>query len=175
MFSALEDMLIRLLPALVVSVIVTAPVAALDGADRRHHQRSVPKADVVPRSWIYQPPRADWKGNRYVSPDGSSWFEAYSTPVAAQPVPEHMDAIYAQRGEQITYTRRGRDWLAVSGFKGDKIFYRKAVIACNGTTWHHIAFEYPATHKLEMDAFVNRASRTIDRSEYEGCGGNPDS
>ena len=110
-----------------------------------------------------------------MSPDGSSWFEAYSTPVAAQPVPEHMDAIYAQRGEQITYTRRGRDWLAVSGFKGDKIFYRKAVIACNGTTWHHIAFEYPATHKLEMDAFVNRASRTIDRSEYEGCGGNPDS
>lgn len=168
-----EDMLIRLLPAL--DVIVTAPVAALDGVDRRHHQRSQPKADVVPRSWIYQPPRADWKGNRYVSPDGSSWFEAYSTPVAAQPVPEHMDAIYAQRGEQITYTRRGRDWLAVSGFKGDKIFYRKAVIACNGTTWHHIAFEYPATHKLEMDAFVNRASRTIDRSEYEGCGGNPDS
>jgi hypothetical protein len=34
------------------------------------------------------------------------------------------------------------DWLAVSGIKGNKIFYRKAVIACGGKVWHHIAFEY---------------------------------
>ena len=169
-----EDMLIGLLPALVLSVIVTAPVAALDGVDRRHHQRSQPKADVVPRSWIYQPPRADWKGNRYVSPDGSSWFEAYSTPVAAQPVPEHMDAIYAQRGEQITYT--------VADATGSPSRVLKATRSSTGrrsslaTEQHGITSPSSIpTHKLEMDAFVNRASRTIDRSEYEGCGGNPDS
>ena len=81
-----------------------------------------------------------------------------------------MDRIYAQSGEKITYTKRGQDWLAVSGFKGDNIFYRKAVIACNGTTWHHIAFEYPASQKREMDAFVNRASQAIDHGEYESCG-----
>ena len=62
-----EDMIVRLLLALVLFMTVTAPLAALDGVDRRHHQRGQPKADVVPRSWIYQPPRADWKVNRYVS------------------------------------------------------------------------------------------------------------
>ena len=32
--------------------------------------------------------------------------------------------------------RREPDWLALSGIKGNKIFYRKAVIACGGKVWH---------------------------------------
>ena len=57
----------------------------------------------------------------------------------------------SQPGEQITYQKRESDWGAISGFKGSKIFYRKAVLACGGTVWHAIAFEYPAARKREMD------------------------
>jgi serine/threonine-protein kinase len=144
--------------------------AAQDRSDRRHHQSGHPRAEaVLPPGWIREPHDERWRGNRYTSPDGSSWFAAYSTSVAEEPIGEHMKALSARRGEQVTYSRRGRDWLAVSGFKGDRIFYRKAVIACNGRSWHHIAFEYPATHKERMDPFVNRASRTIDHAEYDSC------
>jgi hypothetical protein len=54
--------------------------------------------------------------------------------------------------------RRETDWLAVSGFKGDRIFYRKAVIACGGTVWHHIEFEYPrlASDKWTRSFSVHR-------------------
>jgi glycosyltransferase involved in cell wall biosynthesis len=68
------------------------------------------------------------------------------------------------------YFRREPDWLAVSGLKGSRIFYRKAVIACGGKIWHHIAFEYPAVRKRQMDPFVIRASRSIDHAEYDSCG-----
>jgi hypothetical protein len=104
-----------------------------------------------------------------VSPDGSSWFAAYASPVALEPIAAHMDTIARQNGEAITYFRREQDWLAVSGFKGDRIFYRKAVIACGGTVWHHIAFEYPAARKRQMDRFVIQASQSIDRAEYDSC------
>jgi hypothetical protein len=49
------------------------------------------------------------------------------------------------------------------------MFYRKAVVACGGTTWHHIAFEYPPAKQRAMDRFVARASAAVDRAENEGC------
>ena len=104
-----------------------------------------------------------------MSPDGSSWFAAYSSLVADEPVAAHMDTVATQQGEGVTYLRRERDWLAVSGLKGGRIFYRKAVIACGGNMWHHIAFEYPAARKRQMDPFVIRASQSIDHAEYDSC------
>jgi hypothetical protein len=80
-----------------------------------------------------------------------------------------MDRMVRQEGEVITYFRREPDWIAVSGFKGGRIFYRKAVLACGGTVWHHIEFEYPAALKRRMDPFVNRASDSIDHAENDSC------
>ena len=151
-------------------VTLSLPFAGQAGADPRHHQPGHPdRANVVPSGWTVDPHDPNWRGTRYVSPDGSAWFAAYVSPVEAEPIPAHMEAVATQEGEHVTYARRERDWLAVSGFKGHRIFYRKAVIACGGTMWHHIAFEYPAAQKRQMDAFVNRASRSIDHAEYDSC------
>ena len=69
----------------------------------------------------------------------------------------------------MTYLQGERDWIAVSGTKDDRIFYRKAVIACGGKVWHHIAFEFPAERKQAMDPFVIRAAAIIDLAENDGC------
>jgi hypothetical protein len=53
-----------------------------------------------------EPLEGAWRGSRYVSPDGSSWFAAYALPVDAEPVAAHMDTIARQKGEAITYFRR---------------------------------------------------------------------
>jgi hypothetical protein len=38
-----------------------------------------------------------------------------------------------QRGnERITYERQGQTWIVASGYHGDRIFYRKAMLACGG-------------------------------------------
>ena len=72
-------------------------------------------------------------------------------------------------GETLTYLRGERNWIVASGIKDDRIFYRKATIACGGTAWHHIAFEYPVERKRAMDPFVIRAATIIDLAENDGC------
>jgi hypothetical protein len=59
----------------------------------------------------------------------------------------------------------------VSGLKGDRVYYRKAALACGGTIWRHIAFEYPAQQKPLLDRVVERATQAFDRLADEACGG----
>jgi serine/threonine-protein kinase len=138
-------------------------------ASRRHRRGPSGLADLVPRGWQPQPPDANWNGKRFLSPDGAAWFAAYSAPVANEPIAAHMKTIAFGDGEAVTYLRGERNWIAVSGVKGDRIFYRKAILACAGKSWHHIAFEYPVVLKREMDAFVVGAANIVDRTENEGC------
>jgi hypothetical protein len=136
---------------------------------RRQWRESVDPAVMVPPNWQLQPPDPNWGGKRFLSPDGSSWLAVYASLTAAEPIASHMQSIAFAEGETLTYLRGERDWIVVSGTKGDRFFYRKAVIACGGKVWHHMAFEYPAERKQAMDAFVIRAAAIIDLAENDGC------
>ena len=144
---------------------LSAPLAAPYRIDPRHHQEGRPDVTtVLPPGW-----RLQRDEGRYVSPDGSAWFAPHASPVGSEPIAVQMDRIARREGEKVTYLRRESDWIAASGLKGGRIFYRKAVIACGGKVWHHIEFEYPAALKRRMDAFVNRASYSIDHAENDSC------
>jgi hypothetical protein len=136
---------------------------------RRQSRESVDPAAMVPPNWQLQPPDPNLGGRRFLSPDGSSSLAVYASLTAAEPIASHMQSIAFAEGETLTYLRGERDWIAVSGKKGDRIFYRKAVIACGGKVWHHMAFEYPAERKRAMDPFVMRAAAIIDLAENDGC------
>jgi len=131
-----------------------------------------PRPDIsefVPEGWALQPPDPKWTGKRFVSPDGSAWFAAYSSEVAGEPVPAHLRSIAFIDGETPTFIRGESDWIAVAGTKGDRMVFRKAVIACGGRTWHHIAFEYPIALSRHVEPLLRRASVTLDGSENDGC------
>ena len=134
---------------------------------------SAEAAEFVPPGWTLQAPDPKWTGKRFVSPDGRAWFAAYSTEVAQEPVPAHMRAIAFLDGETPTFIRGESDRIAVAGTKGDRMFYRKAVIACGGRTWHHIAFEYPIDMTRYVDPMLRRASMAVDASENDGCDAPP--
>ena len=72
-------------------------------------------------------------------------------------------------GEELTQVRGERNWIAVSGFRGDRIFYRQALLACAGDRWHHIAFEYPSNAKLSMTNFIRRAAQALEATQNAGC------
>jgi hypothetical protein len=72
-------------------------------------------------------------------------------------------------GEAITSLAGERTWIAASGFNGDRLFYRKAALACGGDRWHHIAFEYPANAKRSMQDVIRRAVEMLDSSQNTGC------
>src|SRR4051812_36265658 len=132
-------------------------------------QKARTAAELVPAGWQLQPSDPNWKGQRYVAPDGSAWFAAYATPVGTESLAAHMQAIAFGEGEEITTLRGERDWVAVSGLKADRIFYRKAALACGGKQWHHVAFEYPIGAQRGMDPYVIRAARAVDHGHSDGC------
>ncbi len=127
---------------------------------------------LVPADWRQQPPDPNWEGQRYVSPEGNAWLAMYGRPAAEEPHDQHLKAVAFVDGEDVTYLQRERDWLAVSGFKGDKgdrIFYRKVVLACGQRQWRHIALEYPAEAKRAFDGLVTSFSHALDRARDDNC------
>ena len=141
-----------------------------DDRPRRDRLRSnITPADMIPPGWQLQAPDPNWKGKRFVSPDGSSWLAVYSFPTADEAIGSHMRSIAFAEGETLTYLHGQQDWIVASGLKADRFFYRKAVIACGGKVWHHIAFEYPMALKRKMDPFVSRAAFIIELAENDGC------
>lgn len=126
-------------------------------------------ASLLPPEWRLMPADPNWKGRRYVSPNGSAWVAFYATQVGEQTIAAHMQAVAFVEGEQVTFLRGERDWIVVSGLKDGRVFYRKAALACAGRSWQHVAFEYPAEAKRELDRLVARLSRHFDRSVNDSC------
>ena len=128
-------------------------------------------AQLIPRDWQLQPPAPNWQGRRYTAPDGNAWLAFYATN-AANDAQARFKAVAFADGEEVTYLHGERDRLTVSGLKGDRIFYRKVMLACGGTIWRHLALEYPADAKPRFDRFVERISRGFDWIAQDDCGDN---
>ena len=179
----------------VLIVLILALTATAADARRRHHRghyylRNAPvmmippteelareprgrieAAQFVPRDWQLQPADPNWQGRRYLAPDGNAWLALYSSN-AANDAAARFKAVAFADGEEVTYLRGERDRLTVSGLKGDKIFYRKVMLACGGTQWRHVALEYPAQDKARFDRMVETISRGFERIADDGCGDN---
>jgi serine/threonine-protein kinase len=178
-----------------IALILTVTATSADARRRRHHSYYIRHAPVmmvmpdaadmargtrgrveqtaqfVPRDWQLQPPDPSWQGRRYLAPDGNAWLALYSSN-AANDATARFKAVAFADGEEVTYLRGERDRLTVSGFKGDRIFYRKVALACGGTQWRHIALEYPAEAKRRFDRYVETISRGFERIADDGCGDN---
>jgi hypothetical protein len=171
-------------------VLILALSATAADARRRHHHyrfhgapvmmiapevergpRRRDDAQLIPADWTLQPADPNFNGRRYMAPDGSAWLALYSAPAEKDARAAHLKSVAFADGEDVTYLRGTRDWLAVSGLKGERVYYRKAMLACGGTIWRHIAFEYPVAAKPVLDRVVERASAIFDRLAEESCAG----
>jgi hypothetical protein len=133
-------------------------------------EADMPFRSIVPNGWTLLPPEPQSYGHRFVSPTGEThgFFAIPANREAA--VSANTDRVAPAQTERVTYEARGRNWLVSSGYKGDRIFYRKAILACKGTKWRHIEFEYPASEKRLFDNFVTRTSFALRAYQDIGCG-----
>jgi hypothetical protein len=179
-----------LLALLILSTVVTAA----DARHRRHwfdsrsdygtQQPSDPASDepanqrtrggptvasLIPSTWTAEPPRKDWDGKRFVSPDGASWVALYKSAVGSEPIADHMKGMVFAPGETVTYLRGERTWVAVSGYKDSHAFYRKAMLVCAGTAWNHVALEYPIESKNQMEPMAAAIAQALDNTQAD-CG-----
>ena len=131
-------------------------------------ERSIDTAQIVPRGWNLESPDPNRNGQRFVSPDGMGWFEWYRVAAGDKSVAAHMKSVAFADGEELTQVRGQRNWISVSGFRGDRIFYRQALL-CAGDRWHQIVFEYPSNAKGSMTGFVPRAAQALVATQNAGC------
>jgi len=123
---------------------------------------AVPFSAIIPDDWTLLPRAPDTLGRRFVSPSGDAWLWYFAVPVNAQAGPPTSTG-------QVTYEARGSDWIVTSGYRGNRIFYRRAMLACNNTKWRQIEFEYPASEKRLFDSFVTRTSFALRNYQERGC------
>jgi len=125
---------------------------------------------AIPAGWTLLPPDPSRPGKQLVAPGGEGRLVVDATPAGGN-VTARMNAYASRDGEKVTYHKRGGSWIVVSGFRGDdRIFYRKAMLACSNTRWHEIEFEYAAAQKRAYDQFVTQASHGLSAHGNEGCG-----
>lgn len=115
----------------------------------------------VPDNWSEESGKTSNSPVRFVSPDGTAWL-VLTASLARGPF-----QIARRSGERITYQRVTPRFVAVAGYKGDRIFYRKSNLVCRGTRWHHIVMEYPAEDKRKLDAIVTRIAHGMNRYDRD--------
>jgi len=147
-------------------VVLPTPETAR-GEERR--APDVGMAALVPRDWQLQPASPAWQGRRYVSPDGQAWIAFYATS-ASNDAAARFKAVAFGDGEELSAISGARDRLTVLGQKGDAMFYRKVMLACGGTAWRHVAMEFPASARRNVEGFIARLSRAFERIADDACG-----
>ena len=142
-------------------------------ATARGRENDIPRDGItaaIPAGWTLLPPDPSRPGKQLVAPGGEGRLVVDATPAGGN-VTARMNAYASRDGEKVTYHKRGGSWIVVSGFRGDdRIFYRRAMLACSNTRWHEIEFEYPAAQKRAYDQFVTQASHGLSAHGNEGCG-----
>ncbi len=113
-------------------------------------------------------------GRRFLSSDGAVELiaygqSAYATTDGSEWTPASLldDALAhrKQDGDKVTFKKQGRDWVVISGFSGNKIFYYKAMIHNEMVKCFEI--NYPKSRKLEFDPVVSHVVESFTNTSSE--------
>jgi len=69
---------------------------------------------------------------------------------------ESLDA-----GERITYRAAGRNWLVLSGTRGERVFYRRHALSHRNEIANGFEISYPGSLATRYDPIVARISKSL--------------
>ena len=140
------------------------PTPHRSGAEIRVLGRPFPPTD-----WHLQPVDPKQTGRRYQSPDGAASLVFYASPAASESASEHLKSIAFVDGEDVLTLAGAQSELLVTGTRNERMFVRKARLACGGHEWHHVAVEFPINAQREYARVGEQAVRALDLSDDDGC------
>ena len=80
-----------------------------------------------------------------------------------------VETVALADGEDLRSLRRDRAWVEVTGFKGGRKYFRKAVLACGEREWRHVEYEYSAEARKTFQAQLDRMSRAFNLAFTKFC------
>lgn len=138
---------------------LSTAAASAQGLRLYEHAGSGTRA-LVPAAWRAGQPDGTLEGGaRFLSPDGSAAQAVWGTARPIGNLHDHMQLLAEAGGIRVTYAPRRRGWFVLSGYRGNRIFYMKAIRACGRV--HHVSLEYPARLKRSYDPLVTTISQSL--------------
>jgi hypothetical protein len=123
----------------------------------------------VPADWRTEPPPANGDGAGFVSPDGGARIVVFARfPLETSPSQALDELATPREGERVVYMQRAARSLTLSGFSGDMIFYRRAILTCEDRVWNNFEITYPASQKRAYDALVAHVAGSLRGGQPEG-------
>lgn len=147
--------------ALTVALATQSPAQAQPGY-RAHHNARFGVGAGVPRSWKAGREPDNGDGLAFKSPDETAVITVSGMLNISDTVAEAMaDEERARDGEIITYRSKGPRQAAISGTRGNVIFYRKTIMSCGDQVLNHLSIEYPTAQKKIYDGLVAHVSASL--------------
>ncbi len=143
-----------LLLAVACALMTVAPLAVA-GELAVYHNTRFDYSIGYPAAFIPQGESENADGQRFLSPDGAAvlmvWagFNVLETPLHT----EYKSAL-TDRHREVTYKVMQDNWFVVSGYEGERIFYRKTVLGRGGDAYFSFELLYPRERRQEFDPLV---------------------
>jgi serine/threonine-protein kinase len=125
-----------------------------------HNSRFGVTADV-PAGWIMQPEPENNEGRIFLSPDGRARLTISGIFATESPEVERAEKAAPLPGETLTYKAAKGNWIVLSGQRGGRVFYRKAMLSCRNTVWNDLDIEYPVEDKPKYDGLAAHAAASL--------------
>ncbi len=155
--------------AIVAAFLAFASAAHAEGWKRYRNDRFGVSADY-PADWTMGPEPANDDGRQFFSPDAQASLTISGMFAVDGRAEEMAEKARPLDGENVTYSAKGANWLALSGTRGDKIFYRKSLLSCRNQVWNDVEIEYAAEDKSKYDALVAHVAASLKPGKGFGVG-----
>ncbi|MEP0944915.1 MAG: hypothetical protein ABJH63_02185 [Rhizobiaceae bacterium] len=103
-------------------------------------------------------------GQVFETSDGQAQIVAYGSYNALEHTPKsYLQWMKAESSqlEEVTYERAARDWIVVSGFVGQNVYYQKTIFSCFGEVMNSLVLVYPISQKPIFDPMVGPIAKSL--------------
>ncbi len=149
---------------------ISSPIAAQAGGWQTYRNDRFGATADIPAGWRMGEAPANDDGRVFTSPDGRATITVSGSLDVLPRFQEIEIMTQPNAGETIDYKRQGRDWIVVSGRKGDRIFYKRSLLSCGGTVWNTVYLDYPAAEKAAFDPIVGHVAGSLRGGKGWGTG-----
>jgi hypothetical protein len=154
-----------LLMAVQVGALLVAPEAAAETWKLYVNARFGTAAEYPADRFRPGPPPDNGDGQAFMAADGAELriFASYNVNDSA---PAEQEAFLRSAGSDytdVTYRATGKNWLVLSGYRGDSTFYEKYIFAGRKSDGviHALTVTYPRDAKAVYDPILARMARSL--------------
>ena len=155
----------RLIPILVLLASMVIPTAAVRGEEWSVYSDSVHGCRIEYLLEFSARTSSTWRriSSVFSGPREDTFFRVMGVDNDEFLEPEKIRSTYLEENApgDVVYDRTRDDFLVLSGYRGDSIFYTRIAVSGDKRTLCIVEIAYPREQKREFDQIVTRMSRSF--------------